>query len=113
MTILVRLFVETADAESILEESISKLENKFKIYITKIEDYWKIPEYQIISIRCGEKGVFKPKDVGMLFGKSWIIIKEGESKIHVSQWGNYSLVSKEDMQFFNPEIKWANIEIWW
>jgi len=49
----------------------------------------------------------------MLFGESWVIMKEGNSEISSSEWGSYSLVSAEDMKFFNPEMKWANIEIWW
>ncbi len=113
ITISVRLFVETEDTESILQESIAKLEKNFTIDTTKIEDYWKIPEYQIISIRCRNKEKFKPEDIGMLFGESWVIMKEGNSEISSSEWGSYSLVSAEDMKFFNPEMKWANIEIWW
>ena len=95
----VKIFFEGENGTNILNESVTKLSEYFKILSNRITDYWKIPEYQIIIIECMLDKEINISDVACLFGEPWVFV--GFDKT--------SVVSSEETVFTYTDIKWMSI----
>lgn len=105
--LVVRLFTQKdkdIDEESIASEAITKFSDCWVLSSKEIADYWKIPEYRVITIEFTGDGNVDSIKTSSILGGPWISDIQEDFNSFVSIDGK--------TVFFNPNIRWANIEIY-